>query len=56
MEHRASEIYISPMVSSYKKKKPKKQNMLESDSEGEAAGFPRFIVFESLEDFCQAKL
>ena len=32
-----------------------KQNLLESDSENEAAVFPRFIVIESLEEVCLAK-
>ena len=53
MEHRASEKYTARMTSSYKKAK---QNLSESDSENEAADFPRFIVIESLEDVCLAKL
>ena len=54
VEHRASEKYIPTMASSYKKKKNKK-NLSESDSEGEVADFPRFLVTESLEEVCLAK-
>ena len=32
-----------------------KQNLSESDSENEAAVFPRFIVIESLKEVCLAK-
>ena len=35
--------------------KKTKQNLSESDSENEAADFPRFIVIESLEEVCLAK-
>ena len=41
--------YTAPMASS-KKKKKNKQNLSESDSEKEAADFPRFIVIEFLEE------
>ena len=51
-ERRASEKYTSYMVSSNKKTK---RNLSESDSENEAADFPRFIVIESLEEVCLAK-
>ena len=44
--------YIANMASSNKKTK---QNLSESDSENEAADFPRFIVIESLEEVCLAK-
>ena len=40
------------MVSSNKKSK---WNLSESDSENEAADFPRFIVIESLEEVCLTK-
>ena len=40
------------MASSNKKTK---RNLSESDSENEAADFPRFIVIESLEEVCLAK-
>ena len=40
------------MASSSKKTK---RNLSESDSENEAADFPRFIVIESLEEVCLAK-
>ena len=40
------------MASSNKKSK---QILSESDSENEAADFPRFIVIESLEEVCFAK-
>ena len=40
------------MASSNKKSK---RNLSESDSENEAADFPRFIVIKSLEKFCLAK-
>ncbi len=40
------------MASSNKKYK---QNLSESDSENEAADFPRFIVIESLKEVCLAK-
>ena len=53
MEHRAREKYTPPMASSYKQ--TNKWNLSESDLEGEAAGFPRFIVIESLEEVCLAK-
>ena len=36
-------------------KNKKKQNLSESDSENEAADFPRFIVIESLEEVCLVK-
>ena len=51
-ERRASEKYTAYMVSSNKKTK---RNLSESDSENEAADFPRFIVIESLEEVCLAK-
>ena len=35
--------------------KKTKRNLSESDSENEAADFPRFIVIESLEEVCLAK-
>ena len=35
--------------------KKTKRNLSESDSENEAADFPRFIVIESLEEACLAK-
>ena len=44
-ERRASEKYTVSMVSLNKKKK---RNLSESDSDNEAADFPRFIVIESL--------
>ena len=50
-ERRASEKYTAYMASSNKTK----QNPSESDSENEAADFPRFIVIESLEEVCLAK-
>ena len=37
-------------------KQKTKRNLSESDSENEAAEFPRFIVIESLEEVCLAKL
>ena len=40
------------MASSNKKSK---RNLSESNSENEAADFPRFIVIESLEEVCQAE-
>ena len=40
------------MASSNKKSK---RNLSESDLENEAADFPRFIIFESLEEVCLAK-
>ena len=36
-------------------KQKTKRNLSESDSENEAAGFPRFIVIESLEEVCLPK-
>ena len=36
--------------------KKNKRNLSESDSENEAADFPRFIAIESLEEECLAKL
>ena len=51
-ECRASEKYTPYMASSNKKTK---RNLSESDSENEAADFPRFIVIESLEEVCLAK-
>ena len=44
--------YTAYMASSNKKSK---QNLSESESETEAADFPRFIVIESLEEVCLAK-
>ena len=44
--------YTAYMASSNKKTK---RNLSESDSENEAADFPRFIVIESLEEVCLAK-
>ena len=41
------------MASSYK---DTKRSLSESDSENEVADFLRFIVIESLEEVCQAKL
>ena len=38
------------------KKLKTKRNLSESDSENETADFPRFIVIESLEEVCLAKL
>ena len=38
-----------------KKKKKTKQNWSDSDSKGETADFPRFIVIGSLEEACLAK-
>ena len=52
-ERRASEKYTADMASSNKKTK---RNLSESDSENEAADFPRFIVIESFEEVCLAKL
>ena len=49
VERRASERYTA---SSNKKSK---QNLFESDSENEAANFPRFVVIESLEEVYLAK-
>ena len=46
--------YTATMASSYKKQ-TNKQNLSESDSEDEAADFPRFIVIEFLEEICLAK-
>ena len=54
VEYRASNKYTALMTSSNKKNK--KQNLLESDSEGEAADFPRFIVIESLEEVCLSQI
>ena len=51
-ERRASEKYTAYMASSNKKTK---LNLSESDSENEAADFPRFIVIESLKEVCLAK-
>ena len=51
-ERRASEKYTADMASSNKTKR----NLSESDSENEAADLPRFIVIESLEKVCLAKL
>ena len=55
MEHSASEKYTTSTASSNKNLK-NRRNLSESDSENEAADFSRFIVIESLEDVCQAKL
>ena len=52
VERRARKKYIAYMASSNKKSK---RNLSESDSENEAADFPRFIVIESLEEVCLAK-
>ena len=52
VEHRAIEKYTASMASSNKKDK---RNLSESDSENEAADFPRFIVIESLEEAYRAK-
>ena len=49
---RTSEKYTAYLASSNKKTK---QNLSESDSENEAADFPRFIVIKSLEEVCHAK-
>ena len=52
MERRASEKYAAHMASSNKKSK---RNLSESDSENEAADFPKFIVIEPLKEVCLAK-
>ena len=52
VERRASEKYTAYMASSNKKSK---RNLSKSDSENEAADFPRFNVIESLEEVCLAK-
>ena len=52
MAHRASEKYTTYRASTNKKTK---WNLSESDSENEAADFPRFIVIESLEEVRLAK-
>ena len=54
MEHKNSEKKTALMASSNKENKTK-QNLLESDSKNEAAYFSRFIVLESLENFCLSK-
>ena len=51
-DRRASEKYTPYMASLNKKTK---RNPSESDSENEAADFPRFIVIKSLEEVCLAK-
>ena len=51
-ERRASEKYTAYMASSNKKTK---RNLSESDSENDAAEFPKSIVIESLEETYQAK-
>ena len=50
VEHRTSEEYTLLMASSNKK------NKMKSDSENNAAEFPRFIVLESLEETWLAKI
>ena len=52
VERRAGGKYTAYMASSNKKSK---RNLSESDSENDAADFPRFIVIESLEEICLAK-
>ena len=45
-----------PQAIGANKKLKTKRNLSESDSENETADFPRFIVIESLEEVCLAKL